>query len=180
VIKRRFGVSYTSRGVSYLLHRIGYSQQGPDPPGNRTRPGGNRELASPAVAVGKEVSGGAVRVDLLPQDEADQVLRSVAKTWTRRGHTPVVEVLGKGTGRVSIAGLVCLKLGHRAASITSPAWSTPATCLPATDRSPRQHRHKPRSRAAMTPQTSASNLCSQGHRIRIHEATLHGHRVSGP
>ncbi|MGC4795736.1 winged helix-turn-helix domain-containing protein [Micromonospora saelicesensis] len=29
VIARRFGVSYTLRGVSYLLHRIGYSQQVP-------------------------------------------------------------------------------------------------------------------------------------------------------
>lgn len=29
VIERHFGVSYTLRGVSYLLHRIGYSQQVP-------------------------------------------------------------------------------------------------------------------------------------------------------
>ncbi|MEU8387469.1 hypothetical protein [Micromonospora sp. NPDC048843] len=37
----------------------------------------------------------------------------VAKTWARRGHTAVVEVSGKGSGRVSIAGLVCLKPGRR-------------------------------------------------------------------
>jgi transposase len=30
-----------------------------------------------------------------------------ARTWRRRGRTPVVEVSGKGSGRVSIAGLVC-------------------------------------------------------------------------
>jgi len=29
LIERRFGVSYTLRGVSYLLHRIGYSRQVP-------------------------------------------------------------------------------------------------------------------------------------------------------
>ncbi|MEU4425588.1 winged helix-turn-helix domain-containing protein [Actinoplanes sp. NPDC024001] len=29
LIERRFSVSYTLRGVSYLLHRIGYSQQVP-------------------------------------------------------------------------------------------------------------------------------------------------------
>ncbi|GAA3741711.1 hypothetical protein GCM10022225_26520 [Plantactinospora mayteni] len=29
VIERRFEVSYTLRGVSYLLHRLGYSQQVP-------------------------------------------------------------------------------------------------------------------------------------------------------
>ncbi|WP_430501690.1 hypothetical protein ACQRWP_09050 [Micromonospora trifolii] len=48
------------------------------------------------------------------QDEAGQVLRPpVAKTWARRGHTPVIEVSGKGSGRVSIAGLVCLKPGQK-------------------------------------------------------------------
>ncbi|MFG1913815.1 winged helix-turn-helix domain-containing protein [Micromonospora sp. NPDC048898] len=29
VIDRRFAVNYTLRGVSYLLHRMGYSQQVP-------------------------------------------------------------------------------------------------------------------------------------------------------
>lgn len=29
VIERRFAVDYTPRGVSYLLHRMGYSQQVP-------------------------------------------------------------------------------------------------------------------------------------------------------
>jgi putative transposase len=49
------------------------------------------------------------------QDEAGQTLRPPkSKTWARRGHTPVVAVSGKGSGRVSIAGLVCLKAGRRA------------------------------------------------------------------
>lgn len=48
------------------------------------------------------------------QDEAGQTLRPPkAKTWARRGRTPVVGVSGKGSGRVSIAGLVCLKHGQR-------------------------------------------------------------------
>ncbi|MBQ0896699.1 transposase [Micromonospora sp. U56] len=47
------------------------------------------------------------------QDEAGQVLRPpVSKTWARRGNTPVVEVSGKGSGRVPVAGLVCLKPGQ--------------------------------------------------------------------
>jgi len=33
--------------------------------------------------------------------------------WARRGRTPVVTVSGKGSGRVSIAGLVCLQPGRR-------------------------------------------------------------------
>ena len=44
------------------------------------------------------------------EDEAGQALRPPkARTWARRGHTPVVMVSGKGSGRVSVAGLVCLK-----------------------------------------------------------------------
>ena len=48
------------------------------------------------------------------EDEAGQSLRPPkARTWGRRGQTPVVRVSGKGSGRVSIAGLVCLRPGAR-------------------------------------------------------------------
>src|SRR6516225_2978529 len=48
------------------------------------------------------------------QDEAGHTLRPPkACTWARRGRTPVVEVSGKGSGRISVAGLVCIKPGHR-------------------------------------------------------------------
>ncbi len=48
------------------------------------------------------------------EDEAGQTLRPPkARTWARRGHTPVVSVSGKGSGRVPVAGLVCLKPGAR-------------------------------------------------------------------
>jgi len=36
-----------------------------------------------------------------------------ARIWARRGQTPVAVVSGKGSGRVSAAGLVCLKPGSR-------------------------------------------------------------------
>ena len=43
------------------------------------------------------------------ENEAEQSLRPPkARTWGRCGQTPVVRVSGKGSGRVSIAGLVCL------------------------------------------------------------------------
>ncbi len=48
------------------------------------------------------------------EDEAGQNLRPAkARTWARRGHTPVIAVSGKGSGRVSVAGLVCLRPGAR-------------------------------------------------------------------
>jgi len=47
------------------------------------------------------------------EDEAGQNLRPPkARTWAR-GRTPVVTVSGKGSGRVSVAGLVCLRPGSR-------------------------------------------------------------------
>jgi DDE superfamily endonuclease len=48
------------------------------------------------------------------EDEAGQNLRPPkARTWALRGHTPVVRVSGKGSGRVSVAGLACYKPGER-------------------------------------------------------------------
>ncbi len=46
------------------------------------------------------------------EDEAGQALQPPrARTWARRGHTPVVRVSGSRSGRVSVAGLVCLRPG---------------------------------------------------------------------
>ena len=48
------------------------------------------------------------------EDEAGQTLRPPkARTWGRRGQTPQVAVSGKSSGRVSVAGLVCVRPGHR-------------------------------------------------------------------
>jgi hypothetical protein len=48
------------------------------------------------------------------EDESGQRLRPpVARTWAPVGQTPVIGVSGKGSGRVSIAGLVCLRSGRR-------------------------------------------------------------------
>jgi transposase len=48
------------------------------------------------------------------QDEAGHTLRPPkARTWAPRGQTPVIPVSGKGSGRISVAGLVCVKPGQR-------------------------------------------------------------------
>ena len=47
------------------------------------------------------------------EDEAGQTIRPPkARTWARRGHTPVVRVSGGASARVSVAGLACLKAGN--------------------------------------------------------------------
>ena len=48
------------------------------------------------------------------EDEAGQTLRPPrARTWGRRGHTPVVGVSGRGSGRISMAGLLAYRAGQR-------------------------------------------------------------------
>ncbi|MEW1914944.1 transposase [Kitasatospora sp. NPDC085895] len=48
------------------------------------------------------------------EDEAGQGLRPPkARTWSRRGHTPVVDVTGSGSGRVSMASMVCVRPDER-------------------------------------------------------------------
>ncbi|MGW3472753.1 IS630 family transposase [Saccharopolyspora sp. NPDC000995] len=47
-------------------------------------------------------------------DEAGHTLRPArARTWAPRGSTPVVKVTGKGSGRISIAGMTCYQPGQR-------------------------------------------------------------------
>lgn len=47
-------------------------------------------------------------------DESGQSLRSPkGRTWASIGQTPIARVTGKGSGRVSVAGLVCIKPGQR-------------------------------------------------------------------
>jgi putative transposase len=70
-------------------------------------------VAAGGVAGGKTVAAeqGAW---LCFEDEAGQTLRPPkTRTWGRRGHTPQVLVSGKGSGRVSVAGLMCVRPGQR-------------------------------------------------------------------
>src|SRR5262249_31292573 len=49
---------------------------------------------------------------VLGDDRGSTRPRRKARTGARRGHTPVVKVCGKGSQRVSVAGLVCLRPGQ--------------------------------------------------------------------
>ncbi|MFI6864334.1 transposase [Streptomyces sp. NPDC050421] len=54
------------------------------------------------------------------EDEASQSLRPPrARSWGRIGQTPVVRVRGRGSGRVSMAGMVCFRPGDRSRLIYS-------------------------------------------------------------
>jgi putative transposase len=81
------------------------------------------------------------------EDEAGHTLRPPkARTWAPRGKTPVIPVSGKGSGRISVAGLVCVKPGNRIRLLyrikvhrsrkgngaASPKPTTPPYCMPRT------------------------------------------------
>jgi DDE superfamily endonuclease len=71
-------------------------------------------MAAGGVATGKKLAAerGAW---ICFEDEAGHTLRPPkARTWAPRGHTPVIPVSGKGSGRISIAGLFCVRPGQRA------------------------------------------------------------------
>jgi putative transposase len=95
-------VRYTLRGTSYLLHRIGFSPQVPAHRAvERDEDAGDR-VAGGDLGEGSRLAAATGAWSLRPPK---------ARTWARRGHTPVVAVSGKGSGRVSVAGLVCLRPG---------------------------------------------------------------------
>ena len=64
------------------------------------------------MAAGKKIAA-ATGGWVVFEDEAGQTLRPPrARSWGRRGRTPVVRVRGAGSGRVSIAGLACFRPGQ--------------------------------------------------------------------
>ncbi|MEU3133358.1 IS630 family transposase [Streptomyces sp. NPDC006854] len=47
------------------------------------------------------------------EDEAGQDLKpGKGRTWSRQGRTPLVKVTGKGSGRVMMAGMICVRPGR--------------------------------------------------------------------
>nr|WP_237550698.1 transposase [Streptomyces sp. SID8354] len=86
-----------------------------DRAGRRVR----RAVEEEGVAAGKSTAaaGGAW---IVCEGEASQSLRPPrARTWGRVGRTPVVSVRGRGSGRVSVAGMTCFKKGERSRLIYS-------------------------------------------------------------
>jgi hypothetical protein len=65
-------------------------------------------MAQPDVGEGTRLAA-ATGAWICFEDEAGQALKpDKARTWARRGHTPVVRVSGN-SGRLSVAGMACLR-----------------------------------------------------------------------
>lgn len=70
-------------------------------------------MAAGDLAAGKKLAVER-RAWICFEDEAGHTLRPPkARTWAPRGHTPVIPVSGKGSGRLSVAGLLCVRPGQQ-------------------------------------------------------------------
>ena len=114
LIGRMFHLSYTEPGVWYLLKRHGWSCQVPARRAIEHGRRGDQGVAQPGVAA----PGSAAAAEgawLVFEDESGRSLRPPkARTWGRRGCTPVVAVPGgRGRGKVTTAAPACYRPGHR-------------------------------------------------------------------
>ncbi|WP_425526092.1 IS630 family transposase [Streptomyces mirabilis] len=113
LIGRLFHVSYTVEGTWQLLRRHGWSWQQPARRAIERDDEAVENVEDGDLAAGKSIAAerGAWVVF---EDEAGQSMTPPrARTWGRIGQTPVVRVRGRGSGRVSMAGMTCYKPGQR-------------------------------------------------------------------
>ncbi|WP_435226155.1 IS630 family transposase [Streptomyces sp. Tue6028] len=119
MIGRLFHVSYTVEGTWRLLKRHGWSWQQP-----ARRALERDDDAVEGVEEGDLAAGKSTAAEreawILFEDEAGQSMTPPrARTWGRIGQTPVVRVRGRGSGRMSMAGMACYKPGERSRLIYS-------------------------------------------------------------
>ncbi|WP_443049720.1 IS630 family transposase [Streptomyces sp. NBC_00287] len=119
VIGRRFHKSYTLQGVRKLLIRHGFSCQVP------TRRAVERDEEAIWLGEGDLAARGntAAALDawVVFEDEAGfSMTPPTARTWARRGHTPVIRVRGRTSRQLSIAALACYKTGQPSRLIYRP------------------------------------------------------------
>ncbi|WP_455770332.1 IS630 family transposase [Streptomyces erythrochromogenes] len=69
-------------------------------------------MAVGAVVTGKRTAQ-LLGAWIVFEDEAGQDLKPAkGRTWSRRGRTPLVKVTGKASGRVLMAGMICVRPGR--------------------------------------------------------------------
>ncbi|WP_446459228.1 IS630 family transposase [Streptomyces vinaceus] len=124
VISRRLRMSLSVASVWRLLKRHGWSWQAP---ARRAleRDEHAVEVEEGGVAAGKSRAA-ALEAWILFEDEAGFAMTPPrARTWGRRGHTPVVRVRGRSRRRISIATLCCYKPGKKSRLIYRPRFHLP-------------------------------------------------------
>ncbi|SOF02084.1 Transposase [Streptomyces sp. OV198] len=120
LIAWRFQIDCSMAAVWRLMHRHGWSWQCPRPPGCGARRGCGGFVEEGCVAAGG-MTAAALGAFIVFEDEAGfSMTPPVARTWGRRGHTPVVRVRGRSWRRFSIAAMCCYKPGETSRLIYRP------------------------------------------------------------
>ncbi|WP_442802647.1 IS630 family transposase [Streptomyces sp. CB01635] len=119
VIRRRLRVSLSVATVWRMLKRHGWSWQAP---ARRAleRDEHAVEVEEGGVAAGKSLAA-AHGAWIVFEDEAGfSMTPPRARTWGRRGHTPIIRVRGRSRRRTSVAALCCYKPGQHSRLIHRP------------------------------------------------------------
>ncbi|WP_245238661.1 IS630 family transposase [Streptomyces sp. MZ04] len=112
VIARRFHVRFSPAQIWRILRQMGFTAQVPVHRAAERDPHATARWYQQTWPQVQQI----VRdrdAWLCFADEAGQTLRPPkARTWSRRGHPPVIQTRVKGSGRISLAALVGRKPGH--------------------------------------------------------------------
>ncbi|MGW7346779.1 IS630 family transposase [Streptomyces sp. NPDC054854] len=119
VICRRLQVSLSVPTVWRLLKRHGWSWQAP---ARRAleRDEHAVEVEEGGVAAGKSLAAACGGWIVFEDEAGFSMTPPRARTWGRRGHTPVIRVRGRSRRRTSVAALCCYKPGEKSRLIHRP------------------------------------------------------------
>ncbi|WP_455753528.1 IS630 family transposase [Streptomyces lavendulae] len=119
VIRRRLRVSLSVATVWRLLKRHGWSWQAP---ARRAleRDEHAVEVEEGGVAAGKSLAAASGAWIVFEDEAGFSMTPPRARTWGRRGHTPVIRVRGRSRRRTSVAALCCYKPGDKSRLIHRP------------------------------------------------------------
>ncbi|WP_455908358.1 IS630 family transposase [Streptomyces goshikiensis] len=119
VIRRRLRLRLSVATVWRLLKRHGWSWQAP---ARRAleRDEHAVELEEGGVAPGKRLAAASDAWIVFEDEAGFSMTPPRARTWGRRGHTPVIRVRGRSRRRTSVAALCCYKPGERSRLIHRP------------------------------------------------------------
>lgn len=94
----------------------------PDPgeESRRTRRGGDLRLGEGDLAAGGRTAAALDAWVVFEDESGFSMTPPTARTWARRGRTPVIRVRGRSRRRISIAALTCCKPGERSRLIYRP------------------------------------------------------------
>ncbi|WP_442817461.1 IS630 family transposase [Streptomyces sp. NBC_01296] len=119
LIRRRLRVSLSVATVWRLLKRHGWSWQAP---ARRAleRDEHAVEVEEGGVAPGKRLAAASGAWVVFEDEAGFSMTPPRARTWGRRGQTPVIRVRGRSRRRTSVAALCCYKPGEKSRLIHRP------------------------------------------------------------